>query len=294
MSGSSADNHKTESLGNIMNGAGARCYLGGAPQLVAIARNSAAWTNAQKQKGGDDTTFTHTDVYGAWKVFNATPPALLTTARPHDAAYLFPLHRSINTNAKGVIHVTGTVGVSGVLRGLVTLFSTTTIVILDDLRYTNDPSTGLCKDMLGLLSTNNIVVADNAQNTPQQTKSSTTKNVDDTKDLFVHGVMMALNTSFTVENYSDGPDDVNDCEGSDNGRGCLYLAGGLIQENRGAVGLVSGEGFVKRYSYDRCAVINPPPYFPTTGKFADNRYYELNPVGFNATKLYKSITPGEP
>jgi hypothetical protein len=103
--------------------------------------------------------------------------------------------------------------------------------------------------------------------------------------------MMALNTSFTVQDYDEGPDNVNDCEGSNNGRGCLYLSGGLIQKERGAVGLLGGEGFVKRYSYDRCAVITPPPYFPTTGRFTDNRYYELNPVGFNAADLFRSTTP---
>lgn len=48
---------------------------------------------------------------------------------------------------------------------------------------------------------------------------------------------------------------------------------------------------MKRYSYDRCAIVTPPPYFPTTGRLQDNRYYELNPVGFSAATLYKSITP---
>ena len=59
----------------------------------------------------------------------------------------------------------------------------------------------------------------------------------------------------------------------------------------------SGEGYVKRYSYDRCAVVNPPPYFPTTGRFLDNRYYELDPVRVKSStmsQLYKSLTPGGP
>ena len=72
----------------------------------------------------------------------------------------------------------------------------------------------------------------------------------------------------------------------------LYLTGGLIQNNRGAVGQANGNSYIKRYSYDRCAVINPPPYFPTTGRFQDNRYYELDPVRFNVANLYRSLTPG--
>jgi len=102
---------------------------------------------------------------------------------------------------------------------------------------------------------------------------------------------MALGTSFRVENYNSGPTNVNDCDISSNGRGCIYLSGGLIQQSRGAVGTSSGSGFAKRYSYDHCAVVNPPPYFPTTGRFQDNRYLELDPAGFNHTQYFKSITP---
>jgi hypothetical protein len=102
---------------------------------------------------------------------------------------------------------------------------------------------------------------------------------------------MALGNSFRTQNYNGGPTAVNNCETTTNGRGCIYLSGGLIQQNRGPVGLSSGAGFAKRYSYDKCAVVNPPPYFPTTGRFQDNRYLELDPAGFNATNYFRSITP---
>lgn len=281
----------------IMNRAGSRCFLGGAPQLVAAQRSAAlGYAAADYQKGGDDTTFTATDQYGQWIQYSATPWPALEARRPFDARHLFPLHRSINSLSRGVIHVTGSTGVSGTLRGKVTLFSTGTIVVLDDERNANDPGRGVCEDMLGLLASADVVVADNALLTPRAVKTTSptvTKNLDDTKDLYLHGVVMALNTSFRVENYSGGPSNVNGCEGASNGRGCLYLTGGLIQQSRGAVGLLSGQGFIKRYSYDRCAIINPPPYFPTTGRFTDNRYYELNPVGFSPAALYRSITPDQ-
>ena len=296
MTSTAARAESAATVQTILNRTGSRCFLGGAPQLAPIARTGAGWPAGAREKGGDDTTFSATDVFGQWLQYTASPNATVAARRPNDAQYLFPLHRTINTGAKGVIHVTGNVGVSGTLRGKVTLYSTGTIVILDDQRYVNDPGKGICQDMLGLLAARNIVVADNALLTPQRVKwsgSSVTKNLDDTKDLHLQTVLMALNTSFTVQDYSTGPSNVNDCEGSDNGRGCLYLTGGLIQKERGAVGLLGGEGFVKRYSYDRCAIINPPPYFPTTGRFTDNRYYELNPVGFDARTLYKSITPDQ-
>lgn len=296
MTSTAAKAESAATVQTIMNRNGSRCFLGGAPQLAPAARTAALYSAAAREKGGDDTTFTAVDAFGQWIAYTTSPNAAVAARRPNDAGYLFPLHRTLNTGAKGVIHVTGNVGVSGTLRGKVTLYATGTIVVLDDQRYANDPGTGICQDMLGLLAARNIVVADNAILTPQRVKwsgSSITKNLDDTKDLHLQSVVMALNTSFTVEDYATGPSNVNDCEGSNNGRGCLYLTGGLIQRARGAVGLLSGQGFVKRYSYDRCAIINPPPYFPTTGRFSDNRYYELNPVGFDARTLYKSITPDQ-
>lgn len=299
MSATAADNERNATAETIMNKAGTRCFLGGANQLAPAGRTAAlGYSTAARLKGGDDTTFSAADHYGAWRI-NAdsiadTVKALMQTRRPHDWRYLYPIHRSMNSSAKGVIYVPGSVGVSGTVRGRITLYATGTIVILDDIRYASDPVGGVCNDILGLLAGEDVVVADNAVLTPQRVKWSGTdviKNVDDTKDLYLHAVVMALNTSFTVEDYSSGPDNVNDCEGTNNGRGCLYLTGGLIQKERGPVGLLGGEGYTKRYSYDRCAIVTPPPYFPTTGRFTDNRYYELNPVGFNAGELYKRITP---
>lgn len=291
LSGSQVDNHRN-SVNNIMRSPGARCYPIGDPHLVAVERRAADYPQAwMRQKGGDDTTFTPVGNHGSWRLFSNAPNARILAARPHDARYIAPLHRSLNPGVKGVIHVNGTVAVSGEVRGRVTVYvENGTAVILDDLRYGTDPGRGVCQDILGLISDRDIVVADNAINEPRAFGSQY-RSLDETKDLYIHGVMMALRTSFRVQNYDSGPDDATDCEGVRNGRGCLYLTGGLIQEARGAVALLSGTGYIKRYAYDRCAVINPPPYFPTTGRFDDNRYYEIDPVGFDAVTLFRRITP---
>ena len=294
MTAAAATTEQGATLATIMGKANARCYLGGAPQLVAVQRTAAlGYSTAAIEKGGDDTTWTTTDQNGAWRLYSSTPNATVQARRPWDAQYLFPIHRTLNTNAKGVIYVAGTVGVSGVLSGKVTVYSTTTGVILDDVRYANDPGKGVCQDIFGILAATDIVVAKNAINEPQNVAASGSANykvMDDTKDLYLHGVMMALNTSFEAENPGTGPSNATNCEGTTNGRGCLYLTGGLIQKARGIVS-IGGQGYIKRYSYDRCAIVNPPPYFPTTGRFADNRYYELDPVGFNVAALYRTITP---
>ena len=291
MTSTQASDTSNASLSTIMGKSNARCYLGGDPHLVAEERNNSTMfpVAATRQKGGSDTTFTASGVHGHWLQFPGTIDPRLATKRA-DAAYLFPIYRGQNPGTKGVIAVTGTIGVSGVLRGRITLYATGSVIVLDDLRYATDPSVGSCADMLGVISANNITVADNAILDPQNIGAY--KNFDDTKDLYIQGVLMAISTSFGVENYNSGPSNANDCEGTNGGRGCLYLSGGLIQESRGAVGLISGEGFIKRYSYDRCAISTPPPYFPTTGRFLDNRYYEIDPVRFDVRALFAGLTPG--
>lgn len=290
MSASAALDTSNASMSTIMSKVTARCYLGGDPRLVAEERNSAAFTTMQKQKGGDDTTFTATGSKGYWLAWPGSVDPRVA-ARRSDAAYLFPLYRGQNPGTKGVIYANGTIGVSGVLRGRVTIYSAGTIVLLDDLRYATDPSTVRCADILGLLAGTNITVADNAL-LGAQNITSAWRNFDDTKDVFLHGVLMALNTSFGAENFASGPQNANGCEGVANGRGCFYLTGGVIQESRGAVGTTSGYGYIKRYSYDRCARYRPPPYFPTTGRFVDNRYYEIDPVRFDVARLFAGLVPG--
>ncbi len=302
MSSSAANSEYKASSTTVMNHAGARCFLGGDPHLVAVARSTsitdpatgAHYTTAAIQKGGSDTTFTPVDQYGSWSLYSNTPNAAVVAARPQDNEYLFPLYRGYNSNVRGVVTFNGTVGVSGTLRGRETLYAKGgTIVLLDDQRDAYDPSLGTCADILGLLADDNIVVADNAINTPQQfTGGWSYKSFDDSQDMYIQAVIMSLNTSFTVQNYNSGPSNALNCAGSNDGRGCLYVTGGLIQENRGPVGLSSGQGYVKQYTYDRCAAVKPPPYFPTTGRFQDNRYFELDPVGFDVVKLFQSLTPG--
>jgi hypothetical protein len=284
MTTSAAHSEATATVATIMKHAGARCYLGGDPHLVAVARNSGSWTKIDKEKGGDDTTFTASDAHGSWRTWSGTVVSQLQSKAGWNtaASYMFPLYRGYNTNTKGVIYSGGTIGVSGVLRGVVTLYSPYTIVILDDLRYANDPAAGVCIDILGTISGANTVVANNGINTPVNPGNGY-KTFDDTEGLYLHDVVMALGSSFQVEDYNSGPTSGTDCEGTNFGRGCLRLTGGLIQNRRGPVGQTNGYGYIKRYSYDRCAVVNPPPYFPTTGRFQDNRYYELDPVRVNSS-----------
>ncbi|MBC7841423.1 MAG: hypothetical protein H7099_03895 [Gemmatimonadaceae bacterium] len=275
--------------GTLLAGNRSQCFLGGAPELN--------WNlPVPLTYGGTSTTFRNNDANGAWVAYTGVvDPRVLLRAPLGMAPFLFPLHRSVNTGARGVIQVNGTVGISGKLVGRVTLHTTGSIVILDDLTYgTNPATTGRCVDVLGLLSDIDVVVADNMLNNQTDSwpgASTQWRIVDDTKDLTLHAVVMAMNTSFRVEDYNAGQTSGNPCNGNDRGRGCLALLGGLIQEARGAVGTSAGTGFVKQYTYDRCANLRPPPYFPTTGRYLDNRYMEIDPVTFNISTLMTRLTP---
>lgn len=283
--------HASTSAANtnaIMQRAGARCYLGGDPNLASIER---AVGGVPANVGGEDlATFTPNGAKGKWRPW---PGAIdLRLAGRPDATYLFPLHRSINPGSKSVIHVQGTAGVSGVVRGQLTLYASANIVLLDDTRYATPPQTNLCQDMLGLIAGRDIVVADNALNSMANYGGSW-RVVDDSPDFNVHAVMMALSHSFTVENYDQAPFSASLCDGVTSGRGCLNLNGGIIQDARGIVAQNSASGFsgfTKRYSYDRCAIGHPPPYFPTTGRFIDNRYYEIDPAGLDVKSLFAQLS----
>jgi hypothetical protein len=250
-----------------------RCYLGGDLRLEIDGRTPDPWDGS----GGDSGWLRRQDVAPGMTI-----PA--AAASRDDADYLFPVSREFNPEFRGVIFFDGLIGVSGVLNGRVTVVSNDNIVLLDDFTYSVPANAGQCNDIAGFLTANNFYISDNNLNTPQRFPGvgGSRRTYDETASEFIDGVILALNTSFTVQNYWEGPRSSEDCEGRENGRGCLYLTGGLIQDTRGAVGLTSGEGYIKRYAYDSNARFCPPPHYPTTGRYSRNRYYEVNPRVFES------------
>ena len=276
-----------------------RCWLGGDDHLfVTSASGGPAPRN----------TFQAADAYGQWLRYTTTPDASVVAALKNTASaavdtslaarqllaqYLWPLSRQFNANSKGVIYVTGKVVLSGVVHSRVTVAASDNIIIGDDLKYAIAPGATTCmaSDMLGLLTPGDIYMSDNELNSPEQWGASNSwKSYASTNDEYVQGVLLALG-SFEGENYDGGATSAQPCGTTNAGRGCLYLTGGIIQDTRGAVGTTGGTGYVKRYAYDQCAFQTPPPYFPTTGRFYRNRYYEIDPVGFNVATFFHNLQP---
>lgn len=273
-----------------------RCYLGGDPRLAQqnwpnVIPDGVAWTAVQGvlprptntvAAGGTAGWIQRPDGIGA-PVGNAA-----FNARP-DANFLWPINRTYNPSWEGVIYVGGRVAVSGVINGRVTLATPENIIIADDIRSAIDPGAAAAADcaiILGLFSGDSIMVSDNTLNGSQTvTGPGGWRTYDETSQEDIHAVVLALDI-FGAERYNQGPNDFEDCSISNSGRGCLALNGGIIQQTRGAVGLTGGEGYIKRYTYNACAATDPPPYFPTTGRFARNRIYELDPRNFDVAAWF--------
>jgi hypothetical protein len=276
--------------------ASSRCYLGGDSILTTSAASGtsagAAWPTA---------TYPYA---GAWVQPNGTIQAAVNaldsvSGRP-DHNYLFPLNRQWNPSFKGVISVAGKVIVSGVIHGRFTLAATGNIIFGDDVTYyqgsVRDCTTG---DIAGWFSGQSVIVANNTVNAPQTVNtngsisgSTTTttgwRTYDDTRDETVYGFMLTLKT-FGGESYNVGNMALEPCGSNTVGRGCLYTFGGIIQGNRGAVtqgGSGGATGYAKRYAYDACGATDPPPYYPTTGFFVKNRFYEIDPAHFDVAGWY--------
>ncbi|HKJ02945.1 MAG TPA: hypothetical protein VJ997_10835 [Longimicrobiales bacterium] len=244
------------------------CYLGGDARI----------TNG----------FVANDGKGSWLPWTGTvAPGL--AGRP-DAGYLFPLARRYNPNFKGVIAVSGKVGVSGTVRGRVTVVATDDIIILDDLQYATPPAVGTCQDMVGLFAGDDVMVAHSLMNAAQRPYSTQAWHTyDDTGDEFIDSVILALD-QFGAAEPSAGAAVNENCLADPGGRGCLFVTGGIIQRARGAVGN-GAYGYWKKYSWDACALSAPPPYFPTTEQFRKGRQFDVDPTGFSVANYFASLTP---
>jgi hypothetical protein len=291
--------HKTAGVTDVQNWAvlqAARsCHLGGSDIL-----NDWTTPTAGAFLSGVNNGAAVWDSMGKWLPWTGVVDPRVTAVRPADAAYLWPLSRALNANFKGVIHVEGKVAISGRLRGQVTLAATNNIIIVDDIRYVSNPGVqppacdSRSRDILGLFSGTDVVVADNLINNPISPNNSGTLLTwdPDGPNEDINGVVLALD-NFTVQNFGNppGPNATEKCGTTNWGRGCLNLVGGIIQKQRGPVGLGSGEGNLKRYQYDNCAGTNPPPYFPTTGHFVRGHYYEVEPTGFSIVTYWPELVP---
>jgi hypothetical protein len=166
----------------------------------------------------------------------------------------------------------GNLTVSGTLDGKLTLGTSEDVIVDDSVTYLCDaenpasdpvdcdynPVSGKAQkndDLLGLVAEKNVVISDDAP-----------------YDVDIYGTIMALNSSFTVEQWWD----------PGNLKGTLHVFGGIIQDSRGAVGTfysttgAKRSGYSKDYVYDSRLIETAPPFYPTTGDYEKLLWQENN------------------
>jgi hypothetical protein len=160
-----------------------------------------------------------------------------------------------------VFYVDGLVYLSGTLDGQMTIATSGNMEIVNDVVY-RDATNGIpnegCDDMLGLISSGDVIIADNAANGD---------------GIVIDASIMAIGGSFRVEDYNQGSP-----------RGTLRVCGGIIQRYRGAVGTGSigqdgrvyiSTGYQKDYVYDVRFRVSSPPYFLSTGQYVTMTWSEI-------------------
>ncbi|MTI89166.1 MAG: DUF4900 domain-containing protein [Balneolaceae bacterium] len=150
----------------------------------------------------------------------------------------------------GIISVDGQTFVDGTVKGEATVHSTSKIHIMGDIQYNTDPLTDSnSTDILGLVSETDVEIDEDAHT------------ASGSSDIDIQATIMALDTSFGVEDYS-----------SSGFRGNINLLGGIIQVQRGAVGTFGGyygqTGYSKNYVYDTRLRGMTPPLFPRESIFS--------------------------
>lgn len=269
---------------------------------------------ATVQYGGQDTTFTPNPrtcvvnqsnatgrctgpavALGAWRAADTgiRPPSLAAAPRQEvERPYLHGLAKPVNLESRGVIHATaGPLWVSGTLRGTVTLYVLGTVVFIDDLRYDRDPTApdALCRNFLGIIARDNVMVADNALNRPRvlatpATTAGNTLFLAPDRDFFLDAITMSLTGTVGVENYagSTRTNPASMCPKTSTNAtsgGCLNQSGGVIQQSISATFAGNGTGLRENRTVDPCQLTNrKPPFFPSTNRFLENKYYEIDPT----------------
>jgi hypothetical protein len=278
-----------------------RCYLGGDPHLF---RSITGDTLLPDSSHINRTAQLNSRRLGMWVKRRSGAHSSVTAVRNTiasggDAEYWIPLGK--NPNFKGVIYVTGNVAISGRLRGRVSVVATGNIVFADDFLYTNTPGTDCSEtgDIFGAIASGDVVIESNTLNAPFRVAGDFYGLYDDTPDgVNINAFFMTLGNWYGeipspgspsatyggIPNPSMPNISGQSCGGA--AAGCVRVTGGMSlgrvdYATYWPIGNSNSSGWAEAHSYDICGASNPPPYFPTTGRYFDSRYYELDPVWLN-------------
>lgn len=329
-------NQRRDATREILNQPTSRCFPAGSPYLVntermtdatgvvsgTAANNNYPWgVRSAQQYGGSDTTFTplprtctidlagdcvgtNASPFGAWVAFGGTADAALPDSL---RASHWPLHASRNAGSQGVVSINGTTFVSGTVRGSVTLRVAGTAYLIDQLVYANDPNdpnTAACTDLLGLVATGDILVADGAMARVRRYGAgggATNRyqlHLGPERRFTVHGHLLSTGGTVGVENptsmmgsNADGIDCPGPTGNTRSSGGCLALSGGAAMRvfSQTFGGNPAG-GLRWAPQPDRCmANGGRPPFFPGSTEYAVLRVLEIEPSRANTNARIETL-----
>lgn len=326
----------------ILSQSTARCFPAGSPYLMPIERMTNATcqitgTNADVYPygtapsgcfpsgtayGGTDTTFTPnvrtcgiranglcsggaSQALGSWRVFGGTAVSGIasTIRQANELPYLWPVSKPSNANAAGVMRVTGSVFLSGRLRGTLTLMVDGTARFIESVTQVNDPSspdTAPCADQLGIVAVGDVLVADNgllrakriAGVVPPFTIQSIVRQFGGSRDVQIHAQLMSLTGTVGVERnsvaaLSGAAVSCPDGASANTASGCYRLVGGAAMRRYEPLYSGGNTGYRWAGLIDRCSLSGQrPPLFPLTNRYTVRRSLEIAPTeANNPTKI---------
>jgi hypothetical protein len=138
----------------------------------------------------------------------------------------------------------------------------------------------------------------------------------------LHAVILSMSGSLVADSVTNwanngiaptyGAGQLATCIGANNiqttaSDGCFHQLGGQIMEASGGIGVPDGSyqtsllpsgssgynlAYVSLRDLDPCLKTHSPPYFPMTGAYTTNRYYEVDPSNFSIASFYTAIQSG--
>lgn len=212
---------------------------------------------------GGSSYFENTDV---WLTFHDDGTVSHRTGTgPDSSTYSAPIREDLSTFApNGVAYLKkGDIYMSGTLKGKLTVGTgessgagSGNVFLVDDIVYPDDPMiwdsgknkyvpNNDCENMLGILATNNVIIADNDANVAN-------------KDIHVDASIFCAQGGFKMENSTIPPS------------GTLYLRGGVVAAKEEILASTKKDaltnGYKKFVIFDERFLLNIPPSFPNTGK----------------------------
>ena len=110
-----------------------------------------------------------------------------------------------------------------------------------------------CQNMLGVVATNNVIIANNDANVLN-------------KDIRIDASLFCAQGGFKMEDPTIPPS------------GTLYLRGGVVAAKEEILATTKKDalthGYVKHVVFDERFLLNVPPKFPNTGKYEIISWYE--------------------